>query len=122
TSNMPSHHSGQQEVAIRDFQKDILLTHRFQKSNEPLEVIKEVLTYIDTDQGSWIGRPVIVINVVLDKTKVAISLFIVILVFSMLLGVGTGLTSHSAEAGVNASAGMFTLGTFVLALIAFVYH
>ncbi|KAL8954328.1 MAG: hypothetical protein Q9183_007191, partial [Haloplaca sp. 2 TL-2023] len=108
---MPSYHPGQ-EVAIRDFQKDTLLTHRFQKSNEPLEVIKNVLIYTDMDHSSLDGRPVIVINVILDKTKVAVSLFIVILVTSLLLGVGVGLMSHSAEAGVNASAGMFTLGTF----------
>ena len=109
-------------MAIRDFQKDTLLTHRFQNSNEPLEVIKEVLIYTDMDQSSLVGRPVIVINVVLDKTRIAVSLFMVILAISLLLGVGLGLMSHSVEAGVNASAGMFTLGTFVLALIGFVYH
>lgn len=115
-------------VVIKDFQQDPSLAQRFQDFREFLEslpsqaAIGDFLVCQNADNNSVVGRTAIVITVSLDKPKVALCLLILVLVVSPLVGIGVGIATHSGGAGVGASGGTVAFGSFLLALIAWVYY
>ena len=67
-----------------------------------------------------LDQDIIVIKQIIDRTKVA-WLLILLLLFSPALGIVVGVCSHNAEVGIAASAGIFALASFVQGLVAWIH-
>lgn len=65
------------------------------------------------------SREVIVVRHIIDRTKVA-WLLLLLLFFSPALGIGVGICSHNADVGIAVSAGVFALASFVQGLVAWI--
>ena len=71
--------------------------------------------------NSTVGQTVLVISHVLDKTKVA-KILILLLVVSPAVGTSVGISSGRADVGVAASAGVFALAALLQGLAAWFHH
>lgn len=119
-TKLPEFH---RQVSIQDFKQDWLLTRAFQ--HPPL--LSQCIDY-PTRNHRFTTNPkvtesklnqqdVLVIRRIIDKTKVA-RLLIILLILSPGLGLIIGLCTHKAEVGIAVSAGVFALAAFLQGLAA----
>ena len=110
-------------VYFTDFRRCLLLTEAFhnprlyvRNADHQLGELFKVSTSHDADLA---GKQIIVVRKVIDKAKVAWFL-VLLLGISPVLGVVVGVCSHSAEAGIGVSAGVFALASFTQGIVAWI--
>jgi hypothetical protein len=111
------------QVSIQNFEQDWLLTKAFHRPH----LLSQLLDYVAQNQRFCVSPSfdndktdqynVLVIRRVINKTKVA-WLLIILLILSPGLGLIVGLCTHKAEVGIAVSAGVFALAAFLQGLAA----
>lgn len=111
------------QVSIQNFQQDWLLTKAFRlpttvtqnadyASQNQRFIVTPDLKKEDVDR-----QDVLVVRTIIDKTKVA-WLLIILLILSPGLGLVIGLCTHNAQVGIAVSAGVYALAAFLQGLAA----
>ena len=86
-----------------------------------LEAYQQFLIRPTSTAEALTGQRALVISQVLDKTKIA-RLLVLLLVISPALGVFVGIRSHRADVGAAVSAGVFALAAVLQGLAAWFRH